>query len=115
MQLAGSLFLWPGDGPIHRALEIPLAYAIDVVWPKRRVVEVYLNIAEWGSGVYGAEAGAEAMLRKDAAHLTRNEAAAMVAALQDPTANAAGRSAPADRALWVARKLDQRQGNFSCL
>ncbi|MGE5269817.1 MAG: transglycosylase domain-containing protein [Thiohalocapsa sp.] len=114
MQLAGSLLLWPGDGSLRRTLEIPLAYAIDIVWPKRRIVEVYLNIAEWGNGVYGAEAAAEVMFHKNAAHLTRNEAALMVAALQDPL-QTSGARALSERAVWATRKLDQRQENYSCL
>jgi class 3 adenylate cyclase len=48
MQLAANLFLWPGDGLLRRGLTIGLAYAIDLVWPKPRILEVYLNIAEWG-------------------------------------------------------------------
>jgi monofunctional biosynthetic peptidoglycan transglycosylase len=84
MQLAGSLFLWPGHGFVHKGLEIGLAYAIDTIWPKRRILEVYLNVAEWGTGIYGVEAAAEVFYHKNAARLTRNEAAQLVAVLQNP-------------------------------
>lgn len=117
MRLAGSLFLWPGSGPIHKAIELPLAYAIDAIWSKPRILEVYLNSAGWGGGIYGATAAAEVMFRKDAAHLSRNEAAIMVAMLLDPQLASPGQSNArlTERAAWVARKIDQRQGSYSCL
>ena len=58
MQTAKNLFLWNSRSYVRKGLEIPLAMAIDFAWPKRRVLEVYLNIAEWGEGLYGAEAAA---------------------------------------------------------
>jgi class 3 adenylate cyclase len=117
MRLAGALFLWPGNGPIHKAIELPLAYLIDAVWPKKRILEVYLNIADWRNGVYGADAAAEAMFRKSAAQLTRSEAALMVAMIQDPqqASPAQSNKGLTERAAWVARKIDQRQGNYGCL
>ena len=58
-QVAKNLFLWPGRSVVRKALEIPLAMWIDLVLPKQRILEIYLNIAEWGpSGQFGAEAGA---------------------------------------------------------
>jgi class 3 adenylate cyclase len=117
MRLAGSLFLWPGDGAVKRGLEVGLAYAIDLVWPKRRILEVYLNITEWGSGIYGAEAAADTFLHKSAQRLSRNDAALMVAALDDPTQNALGRPTKnlTDRAAYIIRKIDQRTGSYACL
>ena len=117
MRLAGSLFLWPGSGPVHKAIELPLAYAIDAIWPKPRVLEVYLNTAGWGAGVYGAAAAAEVMFRKDAAQLSRHEAAIMVAMLLDPQLASPGQSNArvTERAARVAGKIDQRQGSYSCL
>jgi class 3 adenylate cyclase len=117
MRLAGSLFLWPGSGPVHKMIELPLAYAIDAIWPKPRILEVYLNTASWGSGIYGAAAGAEVMFRKDAAHLSRNEAAIMVAMLLDSQLAVPGQSNArlTERAARVAGKIDQRQSSNSCL
>lgn len=118
MKMAGSLLLWPGSGTIHKAFEVPLAYAVDLFWPKHRVLEVYLNTAEWGTGVYGAEAASQVMFQKSAAQLSRNEAALMVAQLLEPPQQLTRGAPPrnvADRAAWVMRKIDQRQGNFACL
>ncbi len=70
MQTAKNLFLWPSRSYIRKGLEIPLALWLDLVWPKQRIVEVYLNIAEWGPGVFGAEAAAQANFGKPASDLT---------------------------------------------
>jgi class 3 adenylate cyclase len=116
MQLAGSLFLWPGQDPIHKLFEIPLAYAIDLAWSKHRILELYLNIADWGAGVYGAEAAAEALFHKRASQISRNEAALMVAILQDPQRNSLGQPTRnlTERAAWVSQKMDRRQGSYPC-
>ncbi len=84
MQVARNLFLWPGGGFVRKAVEAPLALAIDALWPKRRVMEVYLGIAEWGDGVFGAEAAAQRHFRKPAVRLTRTEAARLAAVLPNP-------------------------------
>lgn len=84
MQTAKNLFLFPQRSYVRKGLEIPLALAIDAAWPKRRVLEVYLNIAEWGPGLYGAEAAARHYFRKPAAQLTRREAALLATALPNP-------------------------------
>ena len=75
MQTAKNLFLWDGRSFIRKGLEIPLAYWMDFVWSKRRMIEVYLNIVEWAPGVYGAEAASQLHFKKPAAKLTRREAA----------------------------------------
>src|SRR5262245_35468419 len=84
MQVAKNLFLWPWRSSLRKGLEIPLAYWIDFVWGKRRVVEVYLNVAEWGPGIYGAEAAAQHHFRKSARDLSTREAALLAAALPNP-------------------------------
>ena len=66
MQTAKNLFLWPWRSAIRKGVEIPLALMIDFVWGKRRVLEVYFNIAEWGEGVFGAEAAAQHYFQKSA-------------------------------------------------
>jgi class 3 adenylate cyclase len=117
MRLAGALFLWPGTGPVHKTIEVPLAYAIDAVWPKKRILEVYLNTADFGNGIYGAAAAAAAIFHKSAAQLGRTEAAMMIGMLQDPEHASPGQSNKGltERTAWVARKIDQRQGNYGCL
>jgi monofunctional biosynthetic peptidoglycan transglycosylase len=84
MQTAKNLFLWPSRSVIRKGIEIPLALAIDAAWPKRRVLEVYLNIAEWGPGVFGIEAAARRSFSKSAASLTPREAALLATALPNP-------------------------------
>ncbi len=84
MQTAKNVFLWPGRSYVRKALEIPLALAIDIVWPKQRVIEVYLNVAEWGEGLYGAEAAAQRYFGKPASRLNAAEAARLAGALPNP-------------------------------
>lgn len=85
MQVAKNLFLWPGHSYIRKAFEIPLALVLDFVWPKRRILEIYLNIAEWGDdGIFGAEAASNAYFHEPAADLTLHQAALMAAVLPDP-------------------------------
>lgn len=85
MQTAKNLFLWPQRSFIRKGLEIPIAMAIDFAWPKRRTVEVYLNIAEWGdNGIFGIEAAARHYFRKSASALNRREAALLATALPNP-------------------------------
>jgi monofunctional glycosyltransferase len=84
MQVAKNLFLWPGRSYIRKALEIPLALLLDFVWPKRRILEIYLNIAEWGDGIFGAETAANFYFHEPAAELTLRQAALMAAVLPDP-------------------------------
>lgn len=92
MQTAKNLFLWPSRSVVRKGLEIPLALALDLFWTKRRLIEVYLNIAEWGpDGVFGAEAGARAAFGKGAANLTVREAALLATALPNPLKRFPGR------------------------
>jgi monofunctional biosynthetic peptidoglycan transglycosylase len=90
MQVAKNLYLWPLPTLARKGLEIPLALWIDLVWTKRRVIEVYLNIAEWGEGVYGAEAASQVYFDKPAASLTQREAALLAVALPNPIKRDAG-------------------------
>lgn len=84
MQTAKNVFLWPGRSYLRKGLEIPLAMAIDLAWPKQRIIEVYLNVAEWGDGLYGAEAASQRYFRKPAARLSPAEAARLAGALPNP-------------------------------
>jgi monofunctional biosynthetic peptidoglycan transglycosylase len=84
MQSAKNLFLWPSRSAVRKGLEIPAALVIDRAWGKRRVMEAYLNIAEWGEGIFGAEAAAQRYFRKSAAQLSPKEAALLAAALPNP-------------------------------
>jgi monofunctional biosynthetic peptidoglycan transglycosylase len=84
MQVVKNVFLWPGRSYVRKAIELPLALVVDFVWPKRRILEVYLNIAEWGPGIYGIEAAARDVFSKPARELTSHEAARLAVVLPDP-------------------------------
>ncbi|MBM3635956.1 MAG: monofunctional biosynthetic peptidoglycan transglycosylase [Alphaproteobacteria bacterium] len=84
MQVAKNLYLWPGRSYIRKALELPLALLIDLLWGKKRMMEIYLNIAEWGRGIFGAEAAAQFYFKKPASELTNEEAARLAASLPNP-------------------------------
>jgi monofunctional biosynthetic peptidoglycan transglycosylase len=83
-QTAKNVFLWPGRDWIRKGLEAGYTVAIETVWGKRRIMEVYLNVAEWAPGVYGAEAAARHWYGKPAAELTAAEAARLAAILPSP-------------------------------
>ena len=84
-QVAKNLFLWPGRSYVRKALEFPLALWIDLVLSKRRILEIYLNIAEWGpNGEFGVEAGSKRAFGKSAAHLSRYQAALLASMLPNP-------------------------------
>jgi monofunctional biosynthetic peptidoglycan transglycosylase len=89
-QVAKNLFLWSGRSFVRKALEFPLALWIDLVLPKERVLEIYLNIAEWGpDGQFGAEAGAQYAFGRSARNLSPQQAGLMVAILPNPVTRSA--------------------------
>jgi monofunctional biosynthetic peptidoglycan transglycosylase len=99
-QTAKNLFLWPGRSFLRKALELPLALWIDLVLPKWRVLEIYLNIAEWGpNGQFGAEAGSRYAFGKSVRSLDRREAALLAAVLPNPHRRSARIPGPAVRRL----------------
>jgi monofunctional biosynthetic peptidoglycan transglycosylase len=116
MQTAKNLFLWPGRSVVRKGMEIPVALYADFVWSKRRMMENYLNMAEWGEGIFGAEAAAQHHFRKPARALTRTEAALLATALPNPVRRNAGRPNARHRAL-AARLLGRMAGGdlTSCL
>lgn len=94
MQVARNVFMWNGGGAIRKIVEAPLALLLDAVWSKRRIVEVYLNIAELGQGVFGAEAAARIHFHKPARALTSKESARLVSVLPNPIRWNAARPTP---------------------
>ena len=84
MQVARNLVLWNGRSVLRKAMEIPLALLLDAVWSKKRILEIYLNIAEWGDGVFGAQAAALRDFGKPASQLSAREAALLATALPNP-------------------------------
>jgi monofunctional biosynthetic peptidoglycan transglycosylase len=109
MQTAKNLFLWPSRSYIRKAIEIPMALLIDFAWPKRRILEVYLNIAEWGPGIFGAEAAAQYHFNKSASRLTQQEATLLAASLPNPIAREAGD--PGRITALLASRLRARMAN----
>ena len=117
MQTVKNVFLWPGRSYIRKAIEIPLALALDTLWGKRRMMEIYLNVAEWGDGIYGAQAASRHWFGKDASRLTRNEAALLAAVLPNPITRSAGRPSPGvrRRAARIQAMMGQIDGLTGCL
>jgi monofunctional biosynthetic peptidoglycan transglycosylase len=83
-QVAKNLFLWPGQSWIRKALEAYFTVLIETLWPKQRILEVYVNVAEFGTGVFGVGAAAETFFNKPAARVSAPEAALLAAVLPNP-------------------------------
>jgi monofunctional biosynthetic peptidoglycan transglycosylase len=119
MQVAKNLFLWPGRQVVRKALEIPLAYYMTGIWSKRRMVEVYLNIAEWGpDGEFGIEAAARRAFKKSARELTAAEAALLAGALPNPRLRDPRRPGPQLRKAANTRQriaLNNGAASISCV
>jgi monofunctional biosynthetic peptidoglycan transglycosylase len=105
MQTAKNLFLWPGRDWLRKGLEAYFTGLIELAWSKQRIIEIYLNIAEWGPGIYGAEAAAEHYFDKSADRLSPDEAVRLAVLLPDPLA-ANDLDRPARRA-FILRHLPE--------
>ena len=99
MQLTKNLLLWPDKSYVRKAFELPLTVLVELLWPKRRIMEVYLNIVEWGPGVFGAEAAAQHHFRKAASRLSESEATLLAVALPNPIERSASRPGPGTQRL----------------
>jgi monofunctional biosynthetic peptidoglycan transglycosylase len=106
MQTAKNLYLWNGRSYVRKALEAPLAYVMSFLWPKQRMMEIYLNVAQFGPGIFGAEAASRYYFQKSAADLTRHEAVLLAAALPNPRWRNPAR--PSRRMLIVTRAVERR-------
>ena len=83
-QLAKNLFLWPGRSFVRKGLEAYFTVWLEQTWPKRRILEVYLNVAEFGPGIFGAQTASELIFNKSASQLSLSEAARLAAVLPNP-------------------------------
>ena len=83
-QVAKNLFLWSGRSWLRKGLEAWFTVLIEAFWPKERILEVYLNVAEFGPGIWGVEAASQGFFRKPAARLTRAQSATLAAVLPNP-------------------------------
>ncbi|EMK0363039.1 monofunctional biosynthetic peptidoglycan transglycosylase [Klebsiella aerogenes] len=111
-QTAKNLFLWDGRSWLRKGLEVGLTVGIETVWSKKRILTVYLNIAEFGDGIFGVEAAAQRYFHKPASRLTPAEAALLAAVLPNPIRFRA--DAPSgyvhSRQAWILRQMRQLGG-----
>lgn len=111
-QLAKNLFLWEGRSYLRKALEAWFTTLLELTWPKRRIIEVYLNLAEMGEGVFGIEAASRRFFGRPASALNRSQAALLAAVLPSPRRYHADR--PSARVLarrdWILQQMDQLGG-----
>ncbi len=117
MQTVKNVFLWPSRSYIRKGLEIPLALYADLVWSKRRTLEIYLNIAELGPNVYGVEAAAQYYYKKPASKLSRREAALIAATLPNPGLRNPLKPSRAQKTLSriIERRVGQSGAYVECL
>jgi monofunctional glycosyltransferase len=117
MQTAKNLFLWPGRDLVRKALEAWLTPQVELLLPKRRILEVYLNIAEFGPGIYGAEAAARAYFAKSASALSVREAALLAAILPSPRNWSPVRATEyiQGRARTIRTRIDQLGPMLDCI
>lgn len=111
-QVARNVFLWSGRSFIRKGLEAYFTVVIELTWSKRRILEVYLNIAELGEGVFGVEAASRRYFRKPAAQLGPEEAALLAAVLPNPLHLKADRPSAyvEERRAWILRQMAQLGG-----
>jgi len=111
-QTAKNLFLWNGRSFVRKGLEAYFTVLLELTWPKRRILEVYLNVAEFGDGIYGAEAAARQFFGKSASQLGARESALLASVLPNPKKLRADRPSPylARHAEWVERQVRQLGG-----
>lgn len=111
-QTAKNLFLWDGRSWVRKGLEAGLTLGMETVWSKKRILTVYLNIAEFGDGVFGVEAAAQRYFHKPASRLSLSEAALLAAVLPNPIRFKA--NAPSgyvrNRQAWIMRQMRQLGG-----
>jgi len=108
-QTAKNLFLWPGRSFIRKGLEAGLAISLEAIWGKKRILEVYLNVAEFGKGIYGVEAASQHYFGKSARHLSANQAARLAVLLPSPRKrdpNHLTRNLR-QRVAWIERQMRQ--------
>ena len=110
-QVAKNLFLWNGRSFVRKGLEAYFTVLIETLWPKRRILEVYLNIAEFGDGIYGAAAASERFFQKTPAQLDAHESALLAAVLPNPRRYRVDHGGYVQqRAAWIERQAAQLGG-----
>lgn len=112
-QVAKNVFLWQHGGYLRKGLEVYFTFMIELIWGKKRILEMYLNVAEMGEGIFGVEAAAKKYFNKSAKNLTRNEAAMIAACLPNPKVY---KVKPLSRYVssrypWVLRQMRHLEGD----
>lgn len=112
-QVAKNLFLWSGRSWIRKGLEVWFTGWIELLWPKQRILEVYLNSVEWGDGIFGAQAAAQHHFGIGASYLSTTQASQLAAVLPNPREWNAGRPGPhvRQRASWIRQQMRQLGGS----
>lgn len=108
-QVAKNVFLWPNRSWLRKLAELYFALLIEVVWSKERIMEVYLNVAEMGEGIFGAEAASQSYFKKSAQNLSRDEAARIAAVLPNPTTYSVAQPSfyVRKRTAWIKLQMKQ--------
>lgn len=111
-QVAKNVFLWPGRSWLRKGFEVYFTILIEIFWSKQRVVEVYINVAEMGHCIFGAEAASQSCFNKSAKKLTRQQAALIAATLPNPMRMNASRPSAYvwKRCHWIERQIGQIGG-----
>lgn len=109
-QTAKNLFLWSGRSWVRKGLEVYFTVLIEALWPKDRILEVYLNLAQFGRGIYGVQAASKEFFDKDAAKLTRRQSALLAAVLPNPIKLRAAAPSP-----YVLRRSERIMGQMRAL
>ncbi len=106
-QVAKNVFLWPDRTYLRKAAELYFSLLIEIVWSKKRIMEAYLNVAEFGDGIFGAEAAAQAYFKKSAKDLTTSQAASLAAILPSPKRYSAVSPSPyvQQRITWIKKQM----------
>jgi monofunctional biosynthetic peptidoglycan transglycosylase len=112
-QVAKNLFLWTGRSVVRKGLEAYFTALIELTWSKRRILEVYLNVVEFGDGVFGVEAASERYFHKPASRLSSEEAALLAAVLPNPIRLRVNRPSAyvEERRDWIVQQMDQLGGS----
>jgi monofunctional biosynthetic peptidoglycan transglycosylase len=116
-QTAKNLFLWNGRSWLRKALEAPLTVWMEIILPKRRILEIYLNVAQWGDGIYGIEAASQHYFGTSAATLSIYQAALLASALPNPKLLSPINPGPAQlaQATIIRRRAQSHGPDLSCL
>jgi monofunctional biosynthetic peptidoglycan transglycosylase len=112
-QVAKNVFLWQGRSWFRKGLEVYFTFMIELLWSKQRILEMYLNVSEMGTGIFGVEAAAQKYFKKPASKLTRTEAARIAACLPNPKKYKAEPASPyvARRTSWILNQMNNLQGD----